>query len=426
MTHRARPRARLAALLVAAALPLAAAARESAAPPPLDAAPAATDAPLAVQARALAEAKLPFFEARLPAPLRAPGPGGLRWWQWVALPLLVVLALLIGAFLGWLTRKFLGHLAARTRTQWDDRLLARVAGPLTALWAVGIVTALQPWLLLDAAAAAALHRALRAAAYLVVLWGGVRAINVAFSAAAEAPWTHANPSVAGVLPVARKFSKVALIAIGVVAVLNELGFQVASLLAGLGIGGIAVAFGAQKTVENVFGSFAIGIDRVFRVGDFVRIEDFVGTVETIGMRSTRFRTLDRTLITIPNGKLADMRTETFAARDRIRLFVNLGLAYSTTAAQMRAVISATDRLLRGHPRIFPEGIGVRFTELRESSLNVEVMAWFQTADWNEFCDIRTELFLQLMEIVERAGTSLAFPTRTVHLVSSEDPGRRSG
>ncbi len=418
MTQRAR--ARLAALLVAAALPLSAAAQLPPAPPPPAAAAPAAPEPLAARARELAESKRPFFEARLPEALRQPGPRGLLWWQWLALPVALLVGLLTGAILGWLTRRLLGHLVSRTSTRWDDRLLARVAGPLTAIWALAVVTALQPWLLLDDAATGVLHRVLRAAAYLVITWGGLRAIEVGFAAAAEASRRRADANLAGLLPVTRKVSIVAVLAIGVVAVLNELGFQVASLLAGLGIGGIAVAFGAQKTVENVFGSLAIGVDRLFRVGDFVKVEDFTGHVETIGMRSTRFRTLDRTLITIPNGKLSDMRTETFAVRDRIRLFANLGLSYDTTAAQMREVIAGIDGALRAHPRIFPQGIGVRFNEFKDSSLNVEVTAWFQTADWDEFCLIRTEVFLRLMEIVERAGTSLAFPTRTVHLVSRQD------
>ncbi len=425
MTQRAR--ARLAALLVAAALPLAPVAQQPASPPPAAApAPGAPEPPLGVRARELAEANRPFFEAHLPEVLRQPGPRGLLWWQWVALPVALLLALVVGSFLGWLTRRLLGHLVSRTSTRWDDRLLVRVAGPLTAIWAIGIVTALQPWLLLDDSATGVLHRVLRAAAYLVITWGGLRAIEVGFAAAAEASRSRADANLAGLLPVARKVSVAAALAIGVVAVLNELGFQVASLLAGLGIGGIAVAFGAQKTVENLFGSVAIGVDRIFRVGDFVKVEDFTGTVETIGMRSTRFRTLDRTLITIPNGKLSDMRTETFAVRDRIRLFANLGLSYDTTAAQMREVIAGIEGALRAHPRIFPEGIGVRFNEFKDSSLNVEVMAWFQTADWNEFCLIRTEVFLQLMEIVERAGASLAFPTRTVHVVSHQDARPRQG
>jgi MscS family membrane protein len=208
-----------------------------------------------------------------------------------------------------------------------------------------------------------------------------------------------------------------VLALGAVAVLNELGFKVASLLAGVGIGGIALALAAQKTVENVFGSVSIGVDQPFRVGDYVKIEDAVaGTVETIGFRSTRIRTLDRTLVTIPNGKLADMRSETFAARDRIRFFVNLGLAYGTTAAQVRAVLGEIEALLARHPQIHPEGLSVRLTALAESSLNVEVACWFATADFGAFTRIRQEMLLAFLEIVERAGAELAFPTRTVHLV----------
>jgi MscS family membrane protein len=360
----------------------------------------------------------PFFERHLPEPLLRAGPRGLLWWQWLALPALVLLALALGAVLGWVTRRLLGQLTARTRTTWDDAIVERVSGPLTFLWAVAVYTAFHPWLVLTDGANAAIQHTLRAATYLALLWAGFRSVNVAFTAASEMPWTRSSPSLVGLLPLGRKFAKVALLAIGLVAVLNELGFQVASLLAGLGIGGIALALAAQKTVENVFGSVSIGVDQPFRVGDFVKIEDFVGTVETIGMRSTRFRTLDRTLIVIPNGRLADMRTETFTARDRFRLFAHIGLLYSTTGEQVRRVMAGFEATLRAHPKIWPDAVVVRFTEFRDSSLNIEVMAWFQTADWNEFTAARSEIFLGFMQVVEEAGTSFAFPTRTIHLASA--------
>jgi MscS family membrane protein len=359
----------------------------------------------------------PFFVEHLPPPLLAPGPQGLLWWQWLAIPALLALALVVGAILGWLTRRVLGHLVSRTRTTWDDALLERIA-PLTALWAIAIVVGLQPLLALPPGAESVLHRALRVATYVVVFRAAFRSIGFAFSIAAQAPWTAANPSLVGLLPFGRKLAKAIIVVIGAVAALNELGFQVASLLAGLGIGGIALALAAQKTVENLFGSFSIGVDQPFREGDFVKVEDFLATVERIGMRSTRFRTLDRTLITIPNGRLSEMRTETFAARDRMRLLANLALVHGTTVAQLREVMAGVEAALRAHPKVFPEGIGARFTGLGDSALVVEVVAWFQTDDANEFGLIRTEVLLQLMEIVERAGTSFAFPTRTVHLVGA--------
>jgi MscS family membrane protein len=214
----------------------------------------------------------------------------------------------------------------------------------------------------------------------------------------------------------RRATQIAVMAMAVVAVLSDIGYPVASLLAGLGIGGLALAFAAQKTLENLFGSVSISVDRPFQVGDFVRVEGgLVGTVEELGLRSTRIRTLDRTVVTIPNGKLADQRIETFAARDRCRLFFPMGLVYSTTAEQMRAVLSGVDALLRGHPRAWPDGIGVRFVGLSPSSLDVEVVAWFDTANWDEFQAIRQDLLLGVMDVVERAGTAFAYPTQTVLL-----------
>jgi MscS family membrane protein len=159
------------------------------------------------------------------------------------------------------------------------------------------------------------------------------------------------------------------------------------------------------------------VDQPIRVGDFVKVDDFVGTVEEIGLRSTRFRTLDRTLVSIPNGRVADMKLESFAARDRLRLACIVGLVYGTTAAQMRAVLSGLEAALRAHPKIWPDAMVVRLKELGAYSLDIEVMAWFRTADWAEFQLIRQEVLLQFMEVVEGAGTAFAFPTRTVHLVS---------
>ncbi|MGH7617378.1 MAG: mechanosensitive ion channel family protein, partial [Gemmatimonadaceae bacterium] len=178
---------------------------------------------------------------------------------------------------------------------------------------------------------------------------------------------------------------------------------------------------AQKTVENLFGAFSIGVDQPFREGDFVKVDDFVGTVEGIGLRSTRFRTLDRTIITLPNGRLADMRLESFTARDRLRFAAVIGLVYDTSATQMRAVLEGFERVLREHPTIWPDAIVVRFSELAASSLNIEVMAWFRTSDWGEFQRIRQDILLRFMDVVEEAGTSFAFPTTTVHLATSSLP-----
>jgi MscS family membrane protein len=364
-----------------------------------------------------------FVDTHLPPVLLQPGPIGLRWWQWLALPLAALLSLALGWVAGWATRRGLGHVAARTETTWDDLLLERLASPITLFWALVVAGALRPALALDGGFDDSIGRALKAGFFLAVFWGAFRAIDVAFGVLAEAPAARANAGLLGLVPLLRKIAKVAALALGLVAVLTELGFQVTSLLAGLGIGGLAVALAAQKTVENLIGSLAIGVDQPFRVGDFVAVDGVTGTVEVVGMRSTRLRTLDRTLVTIPNGKLADLKVESFAARDRFRVNVVLALVYSTSAAQLRQVLAEIGAALQAHPALGPEAPVVRFSELADTCLRVEVMAWLQAESFEEFAAMRGELYLRLMEIVERAGTAFAFPTQTVHVASLPRPER---
>ena len=204
---------------------------------------------------------------------------------------------------------------------------------------------------------------------------------------------------------------------GVLATLAAFGYPVTTVLAGLGIGGVALAFGAQKTVENLFGSVALAVDQPFRLGDFVKIEDFVGNVERIGMRSTQVRTLDRTLVSIPNGKLADMRIEDYASRDRIRFTCTVAGRLRHPEAQIQGILAGMEKVLRDHPKIWPDTVVVRFAGFGASSLDIEVMAWFLTTDYNVFRGCRQDTLLGFMRVVEAEGSSFAFPTRTVHLVT---------
>lgn len=356
-----------------------------------------------------------WIRENLPKPLLRPGPRELLWWQWLALFPLFSLAWVLGHGLGALTRRLLARLTSHTQSEWDDRLIARLAGPLTLGWSLLATSLLLNLLDLYAPAELFLHRGLRAMGLIVVFWGLWRVVDVAAAAARLLPLFEARPSARSMLHLGERLGKVMVAALGVVAALSELGYPVASLLAGLGLGGLAFALAAQKTVENLFGSVSLAVDEPFRVGDFVRIADFVGTIEAIGLRSTRIRTLDRTLITIPNGNLADMRIESFTARDRIRLACIVSLVYSTTADQMREVLAGLEAVLRGHPKIWPDAVVVRFKELGAASLDIEIMAWFQTADWSEFQLIRQGVLIEFMEVVERAGSDFAFPTQTLHI-----------
>jgi MscS family membrane protein len=336
---------------------------------------------------------------------------------WAITAICVVGSLVLGRIVIRAIRAVLHRAARRTEITWDDEIIDVAATPFSILFAIQAFRIAMPWLPIETHAAELASTAITIATTFCALWIGFRIVDIGRSILERRPWAKERPASRSLLLIGSRFAKITVVMLGAIILLAQLGVSVASLIAGLGIGGLALALAAQKTVENLFGTLSIGIDQPMREGDFVKIQDFVGTVELIGLRSTRIRTLDRTLITIPNGDLANQRIESFTARDRIRLSCIVGLIYQTTPTQMRAVLADLERVLREHPKIWPDTIVVRFRELASSSLDIEVMAWFQTTDWNEFQTIRQDVFLQFMDVVERNGTGFAYPTQTLHVDS---------
>lgn len=218
-----------------------------------------------------------------------------------------------------------------------------------------------------------------------------------------------------VMLLGERILKVIVILIAVLIILSAFGFNMTTALAGLGIGGIAVAFAAQKTLENLFGGVSVLGDEVIRVGDVCKFGDRVGTVEDISLRSTRIRTPERTALSIPNGALATMNIENLTRRDKILFNPRIGLRCETTADQLRYVLAQVRRMLYEHPKVETEGARVRFTGFDPSQLNLDVFCYVLTRDGAEFLAIGEDLLLRIMEIVQAAGTDFAFPSQTLYL-----------
>jgi MscS family membrane protein len=192
------------------------------------------------------------------------------------------------------------------------------------------------------------------------------------------------------------------------------------VLAGLGIGGIAIAFAAQKTLENLFGGISVLADEVIRVGDYCRFGDRTGTVEDISLRSTRVRTDARTELSIPNGALATMNIENFARRDKILFNPVLSIRCETTADQLRYLLAEIRRMLYEHPKVGSDSANIRFANFDSGALRVEITSFVLTRDANEFAAVREDLLFRIMDIVEKSGSGFAFPSQTLYL--SRDPG----
>jgi MscS family membrane protein len=352
---------------------------------------------------------------RLSPSLREPGPLGVQRWKWIGGILGVPVVWLITLALGFLLHTAANAVTRRTRVTWDDELVAHLRGPVR-LFVASVLAALIPVALeLDYDVQVQIWRVLQAVTVGAVFWMLLRAIGLAQDQLARRAWAADHTNARTIIPLAGRSLRVALGLVALLVVFSQFGYPVGTVLAGLGIGGLVVALAAQKTVENLFGSVSLAADRVFRIGDWVKVEDVQGSVERIGLRSTHVRTLDRTLVKFPNGKLAELRIESFGERDRIRFFTTLNLDYATTAAQLRAVLSDVEALLRQHPRAWPEGIAVRFAAFGQNSLDVTVNAWFATTDGAEFEAIRQEVLLGIMDAIERAGTRLAVPTQIMRV-----------
>jgi len=205
--------------------------------------------------------------------------------------------------------------------------------------------------------------------------------------------------------------KAVLVIMATFSILGILGFNMSTALAGLGIGGLAIGFGAQQTIANLFGGVSVLGDEVIRVGDVCRFGDRTGTVEDIGLRSTRVRTEERTLLAIPNGTVATINVENLSRREKMLFKTTLGFHLDTSSDHLRMVLSEIRRVLSGNPKVETASVRVRLIELAAAAINVELVCYILTQDFNVFAEVREDLLLQIMKFVEDSGASLASPSQ---------------
>ena len=342
------------------------------------------------------------------------GIANVQLWHW--------LAILVGLLASGLASRYLGHwlvllllrLARRTLATWDNGVAWALDGPMAFLLSAVILLIAARWLGLTPLG----WTVVRYIAKLVFLFGvGWFLVRLVDAGAEHVRATAKAGSQAGLgfLPVATRVAKTVVVILIGLGALDVFGINMIAGLGALGLTAAAIAFAAQKSLENLFGTAAIASDRPFEVGDFVTIGQDTGTVEEIGLRSTRLRTLARTLVAIPNGLIAAGRVENYSARERIMYNPVLALAYDTTRAQLTYVVDEIKRLLRSHAKVFQGDLRVRFAGFGESALRVEVWCWVETRDYLEYTGVVEELNFGIVEIGERAGTLFAFPSRTVYM-----------
>lgn len=337
--------------------------------------------------------------------------------------LAVLVALVTKKLFAFLLTKLIAPLTRRTETELDDLLLVCIRKPLELLVLVlGLFVAVQimqlPTEPTDVRAGA--HALLRA---LITVAGGWALFNMAgvFGTYLEALSAKTDNDLDDhLVPFVRKSLRVFIVILAAIMVIQNLGYSTSGLLASLGIGGMALAFASKDALANVFGSLMIIFDRPFKIGDVVTAGGMEGIVEEVGFRSTKIRTHNKSLISVPNSLIANMPIDNITLSNKRRIRMTIGVTYDATPAQLRDLTARLRSLLRQHPGLDPEAVQVNFTDFGASSLDILVQCFTVTPNWNEYMDVREDVCLQIMDILEELGMEFAFPSHSVYLRQTDD------
>lgn len=353
-----------------------------------------------------------WAQSHLPHFMQATLPGAILVWQAFAVVVALGVSWLFARFFGFIGKHIALRFARLTTTRYDDELVLQLSPPFNLLLGSILFYALTKPMELAEGPQLLISRGAQTAAVLALFWGLWRGVSVVHHAVTLSPWITQHGENRSLLLLLGRFARILIVALAAVGVLQTLGFQVTTIIAGLGIGGLAVALAAQKTLADVFGSVMLSVDRPFQVGDTIRIEDLLtADVEALGLRSTRLRTPDRTLVTMPNGRLADMRIENFTARDRMRFASVLSLSPSSTPDALEQVLRRVRERVTADDQIAP-GAVVSLREVTPTSLNIDLIVGFRTTRYDQFIGLREKLLLDVLAIVEASGAVWA-PTAVV-------------
>jgi MscS family membrane protein len=339
------------------------------------------------------------FEKRLPQPLVTYEILDTPVWRWIALLLLAAAA--------WVFSKLIGRLTVRLLRPILNA--PELSGPIELCLAVALFRAGMEFAPPSSLPRLFIERALGFGISMGLAW----ALAVLVDYGAGRWHSKLDPRVQAVsysvLPLGRQIVKLTIFLIALLSVVSAWGYNTSTILAGLGVGGLAVALAAQKTIENLFGGVSVIGDRPVLVGDFCRFGDRMGTIMHIGLRSTRIRTPERTIIIVPNGQFSTMSLENISGRDKVLFHPTLSLRRDTTYEQLSKVLASVREILAGDEKIELGEMPVRLVAMTSSSLDVEVAVYVKTANYDEFLAIQQDLLLAMLKVIEAAGTALAVP-----------------
>lgn len=351
----------------------------------------------------------------LPDQLKSEKFGQVSIGHWLAIILSLGVALLIGWLISWSLIWLLKRMLHQRSDIAERRALSGIVIPLGVVIGVSLYRLAVVQLGVQLIARDYVNWVATIASLAALAWLGLRIADGVFEVIRYGLNRTRRLTSVAVFMLVKRIIKAAILGVVAITILDIFGFDVSTGLAALGIGGIALALGAQKTIENLVGSITVVIDKPVSVGDFCKFGEVMGTVEDIGIRSTQVRTLDRTVVTVPNGAFASMQIENYSRRDQFRFQTVLTMRYETTSAQLRYLLAELRKLLHNHEKITESPARVRFVNLGSHSKDIEIFAYVLAPDFHAFLEIQEQLLLDIVDIVAESGADFAFPSQTLYM-----------
>ena len=343
--------------------------------------------------------------------------------EWGTALLIIIAVLLLSKALYWVLSNIVKKLTSKTKTQFDDILIDLIEEPIIFAVTVGGIWFGLNRLNFGETLTSWINGGVRFLVIIAVTWLIARLV--------EAVFTHYLAPIAArsendlddqLLPIARKGGKTAVWIIGLVVALNNAGYDVGALIAGLGIGGLALAMAAKDTVSNIFGGFTVFTDQPFKINDRIRVSGFDGSVAEIGIRSTKLRTLDGTLVTLPNSTFSDSAVENVSAEPSRKVVSNLGLTYDTSPEQMQRAMAILREITAANPSL-EEKVVCGFNAFGDFAMNILLVYYIRSGE--DIVGVQSAINLEILTRFNAEGLEFAFPTQTLYTIAQTTAAKES-
>lgn len=352
---------------------------------------------------------------------------GIQIWQYLAVFCWLLLGLIFRRIFEFILDNYIHRLTRKTKFTWDEDLIDGIDKPSGFIFMMFFWLATFTNLQLSVTVNHYLSLVLEIAVSIGFIWLFYNLSDV-FSKYLGVLTSKTETKLDDqLIPLIRKTLRFFVLVMGVILILQNNGYNVASLIAGLGIGGLAVALAARDTLANFFGSVTIFVDKPFRIGDWIKVAGVEGTVEEVGFRSTRIRTFYNSLVSVPNSNISNNEVDNLGVREYRRLLTTLNLTYSTSPEQMEAFVEGIKAIVKSNSHFRQDFYEVHFNAFGAHSLDVMIYVFFKVPDWSTELQQKHNFFLEILKLAKEIGVEFAFPTQTLHVDSfHKDEPRQVG